>query len=46
MNPFELASGVETKQSMDLAILKTKGTHCKGNNEVEKMAKACEERKS
>jgi hypothetical protein len=46
MNPFELALGVETRQPMDIAIPKTRGTHRKGDKEVKKMAKAHEERKS
>ncbi len=46
MSPFELALGVEVKQSMDLTIPKTRGTRCKGDKEVEKLAKEHEERKS
>jgi hypothetical protein len=46
MNPFELAFGVETKQPMDLAILKTKDIHYEGNKEVEEMGNECEQRKA
>jgi hypothetical protein len=46
MNPFELALGIEAKQSMDLAIPRTRGTRHKGNKEAEEMAKECEEKKS
>jgi hypothetical protein len=46
MSPFELALGVETKQPMDLAILKTKNIHCQGSKEAKEMAKECEERKT
>ncbi len=46
MNPFELASGVKTKQPMDLAILGIRNTCCEGSNDVEEMAKDHEKRKS
>ncbi len=46
MSPFELALGLEMKQPMDLAILKTKGIHWEGNKKAEEMAKECEERKT
>jgi len=45
MNPFELALGVEVKQFMDLAFLKTRGIRREGSKEAEEMAKECEEKK-
>jgi hypothetical protein len=39
MTPFKLALGVEAKEPIDLAILKTISIHYKGDKEVEKMAK-------
>jgi hypothetical protein len=46
MSPFELALGVETKQPMDLAILKTRSICCEGSKEAKKMATECEQRKT
>jgi hypothetical protein len=43
MSPFELALGIETKQPMDLTILRTKDTCCEGVKDVKKMAKDHEE---
>jgi hypothetical protein len=45
MSPFELALGIEAKQPVDLTIPRTRGTCLEGDNEAEKMAKECEERK-
>jgi hypothetical protein len=46
MSPFELALGVEAKQPMDLAIVWTRSTHCKGSEKAEEMAKECVKKKS
>ncbi len=45
MNPFQLILGIEAKQPMDLAIIRTSGTHSEGSNDTKKMAKDREERK-
>jgi hypothetical protein len=39
MNPFELALGVETKQPMDLTILRTRGTCCEGKRRPKRWPK-------
>jgi hypothetical protein len=36
MNPFELTLGVEAKQPMDLAIIRTNGTHREGSKDTKK----------
>ncbi len=46
MNPFELVLGFEMKKPMDLAILRIKGTCCKGSKEDKVMAKKHENKKA
>jgi hypothetical protein len=43
VNVFELTLGIETRQHMDLDILRMGGNHCKGGKSVEKMVRKHEE---